>query len=206
MRSTTTRRHSTAIVKDYRAFAQQIGLANITCIPVSALKGDNIIERSTTMPWYHGPFAAWSIWSPSRWRTGCSTRRFRLPVQWVNRPNSDFRGFAGQITGGKVAAGDRIRALPSGKEARVARIVTQDGDLPQAVAGQSITLTLDREIDISRGDLLTSAAEPAAASPTSSQATLIWMHEQPMLPGPPVPAEDRHAHRHGHAGRAEATG
>ncbi len=100
----------------------------------------------------------------------------------MNRPSSDFRGFAGQIASGRVNVGDRIRALPSGAEARVARIVTYDGDLPHAVAGQSITLTLDREIDISRGDLLASSAEAAEVA-DQFEATLIWMHEQPMLPG-----------------------
>jgi bifunctional enzyme CysN/CysC len=169
-----------AIVKDYLAFAQQVGITNITSIPMSALKGENITTRSELMPWYAGP-ALMEHLETVGVEDKAVHRPFRLPVQWVNRPNSDFRGFAGQVAGGQVATGDRIRALPSGKEARVARIVTQDGDLPVAVAGQSITLTLDREIDVSRGDLLTSAAEPAAAA-DQFETTLIWMHEQPMLP------------------------
>jgi bifunctional enzyme CysN/CysC len=105
-----------------------------------------------------------------------------MPVQWVNRPNQDFRGFAGRISSGHIAAGDRIRTLPSGQEAKVARIVTFDGDLAEATAGQSVTLTLDREIDVSRGDLLTTAAEAASVA-DQFQATLIWMHEDAMLPG-----------------------
>jgi bifunctional enzyme CysN/CysC len=170
-----------SIVADYRAFAQQLGLTDVTCIPVSALKGDNIIASSDKLPWYRGPSLIQHLESVE---VGNQQQQapFRLPVQWVNRPSSDFRGFAGQIAGGRIAVGDRIRTLPSGKEARVARIVTYDGDLPQAVAGQSITLTLDREIDISRGDLLTSAAEPAAVADQFA-TTLIWMHETPMLPG-----------------------
>jgi bifunctional enzyme CysN/CysC len=109
---------------------------------------------------------------------------FRLPVQWVNRPNQDFRGFAGMIASGRIAPGDRLRALPSGHEAILSRIVTHDGDLPHAVAGQSVTLTLDREIDVSRGDVLVAAAQPASVA-DQFQATLIWMHEQPLLAGRP---------------------
>jgi bifunctional enzyme CysN/CysC len=169
-----------AIVKDYRSFAAQVGLQDVTCIPVSALKSDNIIGPSEHLRWYQGPTLMQHL-ETVEVENRVQHAPFRLPVQWVNRPNSDFRGFAGQISSGQVAVGERIRALPSGKEARIARIVTQDGDLPAAVAGQSITLTLDREIDISRGDLLTSAAEPAAAA-DQFETTLIWMHEQPMLP------------------------
>ncbi|MEO8316590.1 MAG: sulfate adenylyltransferase subunit CysN, partial [Pseudomonadota bacterium] len=169
-----------AIVKDYLAFAQQVGISNVTCIPVSALKGENITSRSEQMRWHAGPTLMEHLETVDV-ENRLQYAPFRLPIQWVNRPNSDFRGFAGQIAGGQVSVGDRIRALPSGKEARVARIVTQEGDLPLAIAGQSITLTLDREIDISRGDLVTSAAEPAAAA-DQFETTLIWMHEQPMLP------------------------
>jgi bifunctional enzyme CysN/CysC len=170
-----------AIVADYRAFAQQVGLAAVTCIPLSALKGENITTRSDKLPWYQGP-ALMEHLETVTVEDLVLHAPFRLPVQWVNRPNMDFRGFAGQIASGQIAVGDRVRALPSGKEARVARIVTQDGDLPQAQAGQSITLTLDREIDVSRGDLLATAAEPAGVA-DQFETTLIWMHEQPMLPG-----------------------
>ncbi|HWL61372.1 MAG TPA: sulfate adenylyltransferase subunit CysN [Steroidobacteraceae bacterium] len=170
-----------AIVTEYQSFARQLGLTNITCIPMSALKGDNMTERSANMPWYRGPALLQHLESVQV-EDDLQNLPLRLPVQWVSRPNQDFRGFAGQIAGGKVTVGDRIRALPAGVEARVARIVTHDGDLQQAVAGQSITLTLDREIDISRGDLIAAATDlPEVAD--QFLTTLIWMHEQPMLPG-----------------------
>jgi bifunctional enzyme CysN/CysC len=170
-----------AIVADYQAFAQQVGLSAITCIPMSALKGENITTRSDKLPWYRGP-ALMEHLETVTVEDRVLHAPFRLPVQWVNRPSMDFRGFAGQIASGQVAVGDRLRTLPSGKEATVARIVTYDGDLPRAQAGQSVTLTLDHEIDVSRGDLLTAAAEPAGVA-DQFQTTLIWMHEQPMLPG-----------------------
>jgi len=170
-----------AIVAEYQAFARQLGHANVTCIPMSALKGDNMTERSGNMPWYQGPALLQHL-ETVQVEDDLQNLPLRLPVQWVNRPNQDFRGFAGQIAGGKVTVGERIRALPAGVEARVARIVTQDGDLQQAVAGQSVTLTLDREIDISRGDLIAAATDlPEVAD--QFLTTLIWMHEQPMLPG-----------------------
>jgi bifunctional enzyme CysN/CysC len=170
-----------AIVADYRKFAQQIGLADITCIPMSALKGENITDRSQAMPWYKGPSLMEHL-EMVQITDEMRVLPFRMPVQWVNRPNQDFRGFAGQIAGGQVTVGDRIRTLPSGQEALVARIVTQDGDLPQAVAGQSVTLTLDREIDISRGDVIVPVASPASVA-DQFEATVIWMHEDAMLPG-----------------------
>jgi bifunctional enzyme CysN/CysC len=172
-----------SIVASYREFAAQIGLNDIIAIPVSALRGDNIIARGAHMAWYRGPTLIQHLETVSV-EDNLRAATFRFPVQWVNRPNADFRGFSGQISSGVIAAGDRIRALPSGKEAKVARIATFDGDLPEAVAGQSVTLTLDREIDISRGDLITSAAEPAGVA-DQFQATLIWMHEDAMLPGRP---------------------
>jgi bifunctional enzyme CysN/CysC len=170
-----------AIVADYRSFASAIGLTDITCIPMSALKGENITSRSTAMPWHAGESLMEHLESV---QISDASRGlpFRLPVQWVNRPNQDFRGFTGQIASGQIAVGERIRTLPSGKEAKVDRIVTQDGDLETAIAGQSVTLTLDREIDISRGDLITSAGEPAAVA-DQFEATVIWMHEDAMLPG-----------------------
>jgi bifunctional enzyme CysN/CysC len=165
----------------YRDFAKQVGLENIVCIPVSALRGDNIISRSAAMPWYTGQTLMEHLETVEVENT-VRAAPFRMPVQWVNRPNQDFRGFAGRISSGHIAAGDRIRTLPSGQEAKVARIVTFDGDLAEASAGQSVTLTLDREIDVSRGDLLTTAAEAASVA-DQFQATLIWMHEDAMLPG-----------------------
>jgi bifunctional enzyme CysN/CysC len=172
-----------SIVAEYRQFAKQIGLENIVCVPLSALRGDNMLETGQAMPWYQGPTLMHHL-ETVEVEADLRSRPFRFPVQWVNRPNSEFRGFAGQVSSGRIAPGDRVRVLPSGQEARVARIVTQDGDLPGAAAGQSITLTLDREIDVSRGDLLVSSAEPASVA-DQFQATLIWMHEDAMLPGRP---------------------
>ena len=169
------------IVASYHEFAAQIGLTGIVCIPMSALCGENITTRSGTMPWYQGPSLMEHL-EEVVVEQDLQSLPFRLPVQWVNRPNSEFRGFAGLVAGGQVSVGERIRALPSGHEAVVARIVTHNGDLPSAIAGQSITLTLDREIDVSRGDLLVAAEHPASVA-DQFQATLIWMHEEPMLPG-----------------------
>jgi bifunctional enzyme CysN/CysC len=172
-----------AIVADYRAFAARIGLHDITCIPVSALRGDNVTTRSAAMPWYTGPSLLEHLETVD---IGHDTldAPFRLPVQWVNRPNPDFRGFAGMIASGRIAAGDRLRVLPAGTEARVARIVTWDGELAEAGSGQSVTLTLDREVDCSRGDVLVAADHPAGVA-DQFQATIIWMHEEAMLPGRP---------------------
>ena len=170
------------ITEEYRAFAKQLGLQNITFIPMSAFKGDNIIEPSEKMPWYHGTTLMGYLETVQIDDEVMQKSPFRMAVQWVNRPNLDFRGFAGQIASGVVKPGDKIRTLPSGKESRVARIVTQDGDLERAVAGQSITLTLEEEIDISRGDILTEASAPAAVS-KQFEVTLVWMDEEPLLPG-----------------------
>jgi bifunctional enzyme CysN/CysC len=171
------------IVDEYRDFAQQIGLDDFTPIALSALKGDNILEASDAMPWYHGP-TLMGFLEEVEIDEDVQQRPFRLPVQWVNRPNQDFRGFAGLIASGTVQVGQRLRSLPSGKQSTVTRIVTMDGDLPRAVAGQSVTVTLADEIDISRGDILVPADEPAGVA-DQFQATLIWMHEEPMLPGRP---------------------
>ena len=171
------------IVGEYRDFANQIGLSDITPIPLSALKGDNMLERSSRMTWYHGP-TLMEFLETVEIEDDLQSKPFRLPVQWVNRPNQDFRGFAGTIASGVIRKGDAIRALPSGRQSHVARIVTHDGDLEQAIAGQSITLTLTDEIDVSRGDVIaTTAAPPAVAD--QFQSTIIWMHDEPMLPGRP---------------------
>ena len=170
-----------AIVADYRTFAGRIGLSDITAIPLSAVYGDNIIEHGTNMPWYQGPTLMQHLESVPV-GDAIAAQPFRLPVQWVNRPNADFRGFAGQIAGGTIAKGDRIRVLPSGRESTVARIVTADGDLERAVAGQSVTLTLSSEVDISRGDVIAAGdAPPQVAS--QFEATIVWMHDEPMLQG-----------------------
>ena len=169
------------IVADYRAFADQIGLTTFTAIPISGLGGDNMASKSAASPWYAGPILM-------DWLEGVEVeddlrgKPFRMPVQWVNRPNLDFRGFAGQIASGTVKPGDRVKVLPSGRESRVARIVTLPDDLDQAVAGQSVTLTLTDEVDISRGDILAAADDPPAVA-GQFEATLVWMDEEPLPPG-----------------------
>ena len=172
-----------AIVADYRAFADQIGIRAFTAIPMSALKGDNITESSAKAPWYEGP-------PLMRWLEGAPVediqqdKPFRMPVQWVNRPDLDFRGFSGQIASGVVRPGDRVKALPSGRESTVARIVTFTGDLPQAVAGQSVTFTLTDEIDVSRGDILATAVSPPEVA-DQFESTLVWFDDEGLLPGRP---------------------
>jgi bifunctional enzyme CysN/CysC len=170
-------------VAEYREFAAQIGLDNIVPVPLSALRGDNMLERSPNTPWHEGP-TLMSYLETVAIEDDLQQRPFRLPVQWVNRPNQDFRGFAGTIASGVIRKGDAIRALPSGRTSKVARIVTHDGDLDQAVAGQSITLTLADEVDISRGDVIAAAGSPPPVA-DQFQATVIWMHDEPMLPGRP---------------------
>jgi len=173
-----------AIVDEYRAFAQRIGLADVTPIPLSALRGDNVVERSEAMPWYHGPTLMGYLETVELDETRAQAGPLRLPVQWVNRPDLDFRGFAGTIVGGVVRPGDRVRVLPSGQQSTVERIVAYGGDLPEAVAGQSITLTLADEIDISRGDAIVAADAPAGVA-DQFDATVVWMHPDALLPGRP---------------------
>lgn len=171
------------IVADYREFAQQIGLTNIVAVPLSALRGDNILEHSDRMPWHQRPTLMGYLESVEI-DDDLQTKPFRLPVQWVNRPNQDFRGFAGTIASGTIRRGDTVRALPSGRQSRITRIVGYESDLETAVAGQSITVTLADEIDVSRGDVLAAADAPPAVS-DQFQATIIWMHDEPMLRGRP---------------------
>jgi bifunctional enzyme CysN/CysC len=171
------------IVAEYRDFARQIGLEDIVAIPVSGLKGDNITAPSGQTPWYHGP-TLMAYLETVEIEDRVQHQPFRLPVQWVNRPNLDFRGFAGTIVGGTVSPGEKVKVLPSGRESRVARIVTMDGDLDRAVAGQSVTLTLEDEVDVSRGDVLATADAPPAVA-DQFETTIIWMADEPMLPGRP---------------------
>ena len=173
-----------AIVDDYRAFAKQINLHDVTAIPMSALRGENITEQSEHMPWYRGTTLMGYLETVEIDEAHQQKLAFRMPVQWVNRPNLDFRGFTGTIASGMIRPGDRVRVLPAGQESRISRIVTLDGDLQQAVAGQSITLTLTDEVDCSRGDVLSTAEEPASVA-DQFQVSLIWMHEQAMLAGRP---------------------
>ncbi|MDA1353554.1 MAG: sulfate adenylyltransferase subunit CysN [bacterium] len=169
------------IVSSYHTFAAQIGISNITAIPVSALEGDNITEASLKMPWYSGPSLMMHLESTPIGLASV-TQSFTMPVQWVNRPNLDFRGFSGQITTGVVRPGDAIQVLPSRQKSTVESIVTFDGDLPHASSGQSITLTLNDEIDISRGDVI--VADPNKIEIASHFiTTLLWMNETVLVPG-----------------------
>ena len=170
------------ILGEYRDFAKLIGLDDITAIPLSALKGDNMLHASGRMPWYSGPTLMTFLETVAVDEQFQQRGPFRLPVQWVNRPSLNFRGFAGRVASGTVKPGDRIRVQPSGRESTVARIVTAAGDLPDAVAGQSVTLTLVDEIDISRGDVISAAAAPAEVA-DQFEATLVWLAAAPMYPG-----------------------
>ena len=171
------------IVAEYRVFADQIGIHEFTAIPMSALRGDNITEPSDRLSWYKGPpLLRWLEEAPLE--DDLREKPFRMPVQWVNRPDLDFRGFSGFVAAGTVKPGDRLKALPSGRESTVARIVTMDGDLPRAVAGQSVTITLEDEIDVSRGDVLATADAPPGVA-DQFETTLVWFDDEPMIPGRP---------------------
>ncbi|WP_019917897.1 sulfate adenylyltransferase subunit CysN [Methyloversatilis discipulorum] len=170
------------ILDDYRAFAAQLGLEDIVAIPMSALKGDNITSQSEQMGWYHGPTLMGYLETVEVDQKRRLKGPFRLPVQWVNRPNLDFRGFAGTIASGVIEPGAAIRVQPSGRTSTIKRIVTADGDLPRAIAGQSVTLVLDDEVDISRGDVISHKDAPAEVA-DQFEATLVWMQDEPMMPG-----------------------
>jgi bifunctional enzyme CysN/CysC len=172
------------IVADYDAIARELGIGEFVCIPISALKGDNIVQRSENTPWYDGPTLMRHLETVEVLDTAAHGP-LRLPVQWVNRPDLDFRGFAGMVAGGEVHPGDEVVALPSGVRSRIQRVVTGDGDLEKAIAGQSITVTLADEVDISRGDLLCAAGAPALVS-AHWRAHVVWMHIDPLVPGAPL--------------------
>jgi bifunctional enzyme CysN/CysC len=159
-----------------------LGLEDVTCIPVSALRGDNVVERSKRTPWYDGPTLLEYLETVEIDEDRLQSVPMRFPVQWVNRPNAEFRGFAGMIASGRVAPGDPVVIAPSGRRSKVSRIVTHDGDLDCAVAGQSVTLTLEDEIDVSRGDVISEVASPSRLG-EQFEATLVWMAEEPMLRG-----------------------
>ena len=169
------------IEADYRDFAAEIGLHDITAIPVSALRGTNIIEPSADTPWYDGPALLDHLESVQVSDRGARSP-FRMPVQWVNRPNLDLRGFSGLVVGGTVRPGDPVRALPSGRTTTVEQIVTLDGDLDEASTGRSVTLVLADEIDISRADVLCAGEDPAEVA-DQFEAQIIWMHQDELLPG-----------------------
>jgi len=172
-----------AISADYAEFAEQLDIDHISFIPVSALKGDNIVEASGNTPWYRGPTLMGYLETVPV-DDDVANGPFRLPVQWVNRPDLDFRGFSGRIVGGTVCPGDPIRVLPAGTTSTVDRVVTFDGDLDEAIAGQSVTITLTDEIDASRGDLICAGDAPAEVA-DQFESHIVWMHEDEMLPGRP---------------------
>jgi bifunctional enzyme CysN/CysC len=173
-----------AIVADYAGFAKTLGIWAFTPIPISGFVGDNITTSSANTPWYTGPSLMAHLESVELDANAAAGGDLRLPVQWVNRPNLDFRGFAGLIAAGRVRPGDAVRVLPSGKTSTVARIVTLGGDLAEAVAGQAVTLTLADEIDCSRGDVITGADTPVQVA-DQFETTIIWMAEEALLPGRP---------------------
>ena len=170
------------IVADYTEFAASIGITDFTAIPISGFKGDNITAASDNTPWYDGVSLMTHLETVELDQSTDQTADFRMPVQWVNRPNLDFRGFSGKIVSGQVAAGDDVRILPSGKTTQVDRIVTMDGDLQRAVAGQSVTLTLRDQVDCSRGQIITAANSPLEVA-DQFEATVIWMDDVAMIAG-----------------------
>ncbi len=172
-----------AIVEDYRAFAAEVGIEDFTAIPISGFKGDNITASpSSNTPWYSGPSLIEHLETVDLANTAAQARSFRMPVQWVNRPNLDFRGFTGLISGGTVKPGDAVRIVPAGKTSTVKSIVTFDGEQDEAVAGQSVTITLADEVDCSRGDVIATAEDPPEAS-DQFESTIIWMGEDALKPG-----------------------
>ena len=173
-----------AIVADYRVFADSIGIRSVVAIPISSLLGDNITAVSSQTPWYAGLPLLAHLESVEIDSTAAQLRPFRMPVQWVNRPNLDFRGFAGMVTDGQIRPGDSIRVLPSGRTSTVSRIVTLGSDLAVAAAGQSVTLTLTDELDCSRGDLIAAAEDPPEIA-DQFEAAIVWMADEALLPGRP---------------------
>jgi bifunctional enzyme CysN/CysC len=169
------------IEHDYGEFAERIGLDQVTCIPISAVYGHNIVKTSDVMPWYRGPSLLEHLETVPV-GDDLAAKPFRMPVQWVNRPNLDFRGFAGAVVSGTIRSGDAIRVVPSGRQTKVAQILIGDHEAQAATAGESVTLTLTDEIDMSRGDVLATATAPPAVA-DRFESTIVWMHDRPMLQG-----------------------
>ncbi len=167
-----------ALEKQFLALAEKLGIASVECIPISALVGDNVVERSERTPWYEGPTLLEHLETVAVTRPA-STQGLRFPVQYVIRPDANFRGFAGQVAGGVIRPGDAVLALPSGQQSRVEAIVTYDGALPEAFSPMSVTLKLEDEIDLSRGDMLVAPDSPPQAS-QRFRAAIVWMHAQPL--------------------------
>ena len=170
------------IVAEYREFATSIGIQDFTAIPISGFKGDNITAHSENMPWYTGTALLPHLEAVEVDATTDQAKPFRMPGQWVNRPNLDFRGFSGLVASGTVKPGDQVRVLPSGKTSTVSRVVTMDGDRDLAVSGEAITLTLTDEIDCSRGQVIVAAQSPLEVA-DQFESTLVWMDEAEMVPG-----------------------
>ena len=171
-----------AIISDYAKFAESIGIESFNAVPISGLAGDNITSRSDNTDWYGGPVLIDLLETMQISNTASQKKPFRMPVQWVNRPNLDFRGFSGLIASGTVKPGDELRSLPSGKTSTVKSVVTMDGELDEAVAGQSITITLEEEIDCSRGDVLATADDPPQVA-DQFETTIVWMDDEPLVVG-----------------------
>ena len=170
------------IVSDYQDFAQTaLDIDSITSIPISALIGDNVVKKSENTPWYNGQ-TIMEYLETVEISNQKTLQSFRMPVQWVNRPNSNFRGFSGLISSGEINSGDKIRILPGGQTSTIKSIVTWDGNLTTAKAGQSVTIILDDEIDVSRGDVITISEDPCSEA-DQFQARILWMNENPMMPG-----------------------
>ena len=168
------------ITAEASALCERLGVGSLSAVPLSALRGDNVVSPSAQTPWYTGePLLRLLERLPVGRARGAA---LRFPVQWVNRPDSSFRGVSGTLVSGEVRVGDAVRVLPSREEARVARIVTFEGDLERAVEGQAPTIVFDRDLDASRGDVVCAASAPCALSDTLN-AQLVWMHEEPGLPG-----------------------
>ena len=171
------------IVADYRDFAKEIGIEAFTPIPISGFKGDNITTSpSANTPWYEGSSLIDHLEGVEVANTAAQERSFRMPVQWVNRPNLDFRGFSGLITSGSVKPGDAVRIVPSGKTSTVDRVVTMNGDLEEGVAGEAVTLTLTDEVDVSRGSVIATSDDPPESA-DQFEANLVWMSEDDLIPG-----------------------
>jgi bifunctional enzyme CysN/CysC len=171
-----------AICSDYAAFADKIGITQWKAIPVSGVEGDNVTARSEKTPWHSGPTLLEYLDTVEIDTSADAAKPLRMPVQWVNRPDQNFRGFAGLVASGRLGPGSEVRILPSGRTTRIERVVTFDGDLDEAVAGQSITVTLEDEVDCSRGDVIAAAGDPPEAA-DQFEATIVWMAEDELLPG-----------------------
>jgi bifunctional enzyme CysN/CysC len=169
-----------AITSQYRAFAEQIGLGEVHCMPLSALRGDNVFMASDNTPWYQGP-TLMEVLETVDVNQDLASSPFRMPVQWVNRPNADFRGYSGTIASGTIAPGDAVVVSPAATKSHIAQVVSADGELARAEAGQAVTLVLEDEIDASRGDVIAKAGDPPTTADQFA-AHLVWMSSEPMLP------------------------